>query len=53
MWSPWGAWSECSESCGGGLRQHTRTCISFVENLLLDCPGNSQESEICNNVVSF
>lgn len=27
-WGPWTGWSECSTSCGGGVRSQTRQCLS-------------------------
>ncbi|GJQ76748.1 hypothetical protein Trydic_g15591 [Trypoxylus dichotomus] len=28
VWSPWSEWSSCSRSCGGGVTQQTRQCVS-------------------------
>ena len=42
-WSKWGAWSECSYSCGGGIRQRSRTCRGGT-----NCVGLRQEEEGCN-----
>ncbi|XP_059486899.1 A disintegrin and metalloproteinase with thrombospondin motifs 10 isoform X2 [Neocloeon triangulifer] len=26
-WGPWSGWTECSSSCGGGVRSQTRQCL--------------------------
>lgn len=30
IWGSWGPWSECSRSCGGGVRRQERTCRYVV-----------------------
>lgn len=42
-WGTWSAWSQCSVSCGAGVKRRTRTCRTG------NCPGNYKESAICND----
>ncbi|EFO82211.1 CRE-ADT-2 protein [Caenorhabditis remanei] len=42
-WGTWSGWSQCSVSCGAGVKRRTRTCRTG------NCPGNYKESAICND----
>lgn len=42
MWSNWGAWSACSQSCDNGLKTRMRTCP--VEDA---CMGQNFEEQTC------
>ena len=33
------------------MRRHNRICIGFIEGIYLDCPGDLEESDTCNNFV--
>lgn len=42
---PWGEWSSCSRSCGGGITTRTRNCSK--EGLCAEL-GESEQREHCN-----
>merc|ERR1712212_263973 len=46
-WGPWGSWSACSKTCGGGTRTQTRI-KSVVEANGGACIGKNQQEETCN-----
>ncbi|CAB4026763.1 Hypothetical predicted protein, partial [Paramuricea clavata] len=47
--TPFGAWSDCSATCGGGVQSRMRTCTNptpqFMGN---DCQGVLVETKMCN-----
>ena len=46
-WSNWGRWSECSASCGNGIRARLRRCSTRQNE---DCGGPNIESSRCSVV---
>ena len=50
-WSPYGNWSECSKSCGGGIKLSTRTIIQFAQYGGKSCDGESSKNETCNEQI--
>jgi len=46
--SEWGYWTECSKSCGGGEKSHTRTILTPAKNGGEGCVGTVAESAACN-----
>nr|XP_024214409.1 hemicentin-1-like isoform X2 [Halyomorpha halys] len=50
-WSDWGDWSECSSTCGEGLKRRTRRCNNPPpSNGGDDCVGETYEDKKCENV---
>ena len=48
-WSVWGAWGECTQTFGGGVRLRSRTCTNPPpSNGGTDCPGPRLDRENCN-----
>ncbi|XP_029913631.1 properdin-like [Myripristis murdjan] len=47
-WAPWGAWSPCSVSCGGGgVRKRERACLG-PDECRSSCSGSAETTESCN-----
>ncbi|XP_013410370.1 sushi, von Willebrand factor type A, EGF and pentraxin domain-containing protein 1 [Lingula anatina] len=48
-WGPWSLWSECTRSCGSGMRTRNRQCDNPPPSPGgRPCSGNSLEREQCN-----
>nr|CAD7433020.1 unnamed protein product [Timema monikensis] len=49
-WSPWSAWSECSPSCGHGMKKRSRLCINPAPfDGGLTCQGPSVQRSDCTS----
>ncbi|XP_065190483.1 uncharacterized protein LOC135821344 isoform X2 [Sycon ciliatum] len=46
-WNDWSTWSECSTSCGPGVRLRRRTC-NMTEPDSTYCPGSNTDTESCD-----
>ena len=42
-WGSWGSWSTCSQTCNGGIRYRTRSCVGGTT-----CTGSNIEKQRCN-----
>lgn len=48
-WGPWGQWSKCTSSCGGGFRLRRRHCDNPTAlNGGVECTGCNVDFEVCN-----
>ena len=50
QWSSWSPYSECSASCGSGIKFRTRICrpvYSRMLNRIIQCEGHNYESQTC------
>lgn len=47
-WSEWGAWDDCSATCGGGARIRFRNCKKPSASSRSGCPGKPYAVEQCN-----
>ena len=54
-WNPWGDWTSCSSSCGGGKQERRRTCNSKPGHMhhhtstSKPCPSYNIEQRMCNS----
>ena len=42
-WQQWGGWSQCTSSCGEGVRIRARACSGSDQK----CIGDSTEAQVC------
>ncbi|XP_055489392.1 LOW QUALITY PROTEIN: SCO-spondin [Leucoraja erinacea] len=47
MWSPWGSWSDCSQTCEAGVQSRKRLCSSPSQDVLRQCRGLKQQTQQC------
>uniref|UniRef100_F6TKV8 ADAMTS like 5 n=1 Tax=Ornithorhynchus anatinus TaxID=9258 RepID=F6TKV8_ORNAN len=45
-WTSWGAWSDCSSTCGNGASVRSRRCIRLPEED--PCNGDSRQFRLCH-----
>ena len=49
QWGPFGSWSSCSQTCGGGIRTRQRACDNPPpSNGGENCKGKKIEQRKCN-----
>nr|XP_045011378.1 thrombospondin type-1 domain-containing protein 1 [Jaculus jaculus] len=46
-WGPWQPWSQCSATCGDGVRERRRVCLTSFPSRP-SCPGVSSETSLCS-----
>jgi len=48
-WSSWSAWTQCSVSCGAGLKARDRLCNRPAPHYGLPCNGSARQVHICDD----
>ncbi|NXC47002.1 THSD1 protein, partial [Penelope pileata] len=46
-WSPWQPWSPCSVTCGDGVRERFRECLTSLP-MKPGCTGSPKETSLCS-----
>jgi len=51
IWSEWSEYSDCSTTCGHGIKSRTRECLNPHNNETLGfyCNGGNEQIEDCQN----
>ena len=47
-WTPYGDWTDCSRTCGGGVRHATREILQVPDHGGKTCEGSALKTETCN-----
>ncbi|KAG8507748.1 Papilin, partial [Galemys pyrenaicus] len=47
-WGPWGSWSPCSRTCGGGISFRERPCYAHRRSGGLSCLGPARSHRTCH-----
>ncbi|XP_042541471.1 thrombospondin type-1 domain-containing protein 1 isoform X1 [Dipodomys spectabilis] len=47
-WGMWQPWSQCSATCGDGVRERRRVCLTSFPSSRPGCPGKSSEISPCS-----
>ncbi|XP_075444784.1 SCO-spondin-like [Ascaphus truei] len=50
IWSPWGAWTDCSHPCGTGMQSRRRACANPSTDVLRQCRGEETQAQQCFQV---
>ena len=47
VWTEWGTWGSCSQTCGGATQLRSRRVMTHEENGGDSCTGDSSELQVC------
>jgi len=49
QWGPWTAWTDCSATCEGGIRERSRSILQPASACGTPVKGMTTEAELCNS----